>query len=429
MRKTSVPVTITGLTADGFGLTEHNNRPFYVAGAAPGETVQALITKRRRARFTGIVESVTEPSPHRIEPTESHYLSCSPFQCFTTEYQQELKKQMFQESYTGVLEIVDPIVHFPEEITGYRTKIEYSFWYTEDGLQIAFHRRGSPFQKIPIDSGCLLASPRMNELAVLIRDLLRETGIPKKDLLTLTIRESKANGTCLAHLMVSGKDISVPILKSQLPDFCSGWIISAPREHGVSNAKPQVLHQEGDDFLVETILDCTIRYPYNGFFQNHIPLFEKALRAMKSHLSGGKVVDLYCGAGTIGICIGDAAEEMFGVELDEQSVACAMENAKQNSRTNYLAQASASEKMDFSVLKNAKTVILDPPRVGLHDDVVQALIEYVPETIVYLSCNPISQARDLEQLLPNYLLTSLEAYDFYPGALHLESLAILSRKS
>lgn len=428
MRKTSVPVTITGLTADGFGLAEYNNKPFYVAGAAPGEMVQALITKRRRARYTGIVESVTEPSPHRVEPVESHYLSCSPLQCFTPELQQELKKQMYTTSFSEVVDLPDPVVHFPEEMTGYRTKIEYSFWYTEEGLQIAFHMRGSPFQKIPLESGCFLASSRMNEVAIRIRDLIRETGIPKRDLHNLIIRESKSDKTCIAHLVVSGKDISVGITKEQLPDFCTGWIVSAAPERGVSNARPEVIHQEGDDAITETILGCRIRYPYNGFFQNHIPLFEKALVSMKTYLKGPKVIDLYCGAGTIGICLGEDVEDMYGVELDPTSVTFAQENARINKRNSYHASASASENMDFSILEDANTVILDPPRVGLHTDVIEALREHKPETILYLSCNPVSQARDLVQLLPLYKLESLEGYDFYPGALHLESLAVLIRK-
>ena len=424
-----VQTTITGLSADGFGIATHNGRPLLVPGAVPGEELLVRITKRRRSKYTGVGEQVITGSPHRVEPVEDHYLSCSPFQCFHSDYQHNLKQEMLQKAFSGIVPLSDPVIHTPEERIGYRTKIEYSFWNTEDGLQLAFHERGSPFRKIPVMDGCMLASTNMNSIACVVRDLLRKHEIPKHVLSTLTIRESKSQGSCLAQLQVVSNEVKVPISLTDLPEWCAGWIVTSAPERGVSNAQPQVLVQEGEQTLTETIAGKSISYPYNGFFQNHVPLFVQVLERMRRELpTGGSLVELYSGVGTIGITLADMFSDITAVELVPESVVCARQNAEKNGISKYSVIEDASENAVAPLLENSSTVILDPPRAGLHANVIESLQQSKPPVIAYLSCNPVSQARDIALLQSHYTVRFVEGYDFYPGALHLESLAILDRK-
>lgn len=425
-----ITVTIEKLTAEGYGYVKHNDTDVFIIGALPGETVEARIIKKRKGRRWAVVEKIVIPITERIEPQEDHYLSCSPWQMFPYEKQIELKKQMLEIAYKDVdLEL--PITQFfaAEEQIGYRTKVETNFWYEDSRLHIAFHKRGTPFVLTPLPNGCILASPKMNQAALAITELINIHAIPKTDLKSLTIRESKTKDMRIALLCVKRKDFVLPFALKDIGQL-DGLLVAFSDPLSPASLITKVLSSEGLDFLEETLSGITLKYPIDGFFQNNIPLFEKALTIMqdvvKSQASKDKVIELYSGVGTIGLALCKQTKEVIGVDIVPSSIRLAQENALYNNIVNYKAIEMPAEKMDNTLLADTDILVLDPPRTGLHSDVVNYIIENKPKTIIYLSCNPVTQARDYSLLKDHYSPTSLYGFDFYPNTMHMESLLILT---
>lgn len=422
--------TITGLTPEGMGITSYNGKPLFVIGAVPGEEVTALVTKKRKAYMQAVVQEVHSPSPYRLQTHEDHYLSCSPWQPFTYDYQLTLKEQMLTQAYTEYAEetlAVNAFYGAPEQ-QGYRNKMEFSFWNEEGYMYLAFHKRGSPFVKVPLPNGCLLGGKLTNDLAYSINLALNTAGISKQDLKVLILRESKAHRKAVALLLVTNPEREYPIQKSMFPETLDGLCIAYSSPRSPAAGIETIISTEGTLFLDEEVGGMKFRYPIDGFFQNNIALFEQAVEDMKTHITPArKMVELYSGVGTIGQLLHTMAEEVLGVEIIESAVEMATYNATQNGISNYTALHSASEKLDSALLNETDILVLDPPRAGLHPDVIQMILEKQPKQIVYLSCNPSTQAKDYALLRSMYSPTWLAGYDFYPNALHLESLLILQR--
>ncbi len=438
---------INSLTPEGKGYLFYKNKHLYVIGALPGETVRCRIVKKRKLYREAVVEEVLSPSPYRLPsadsvPVEDHYLSCSPWQPISYDHQIHLKHQMLLHAYAEAGINLDQtetpqasvVVHgAPEqEQTGYRTKLEFSFWNEEGQMYIAFHTRGSPFIKTALPHGCILGSDAMNNAALAIVERLNELKIEKNDLKVLIIRESKTTGMVTALLLTKRQDLVIPLslesLQQVIPQLKGLMIASSPPLSPAAIIET-VLHEEGDMELEEVIEGLRIRYPYDGFFQNHIPQFSRALQRIQEYTPpSDKIVELYSGAGTIGLNLHSKAKELVGVEIVPSAVRYARINAAQNKISNYTIIEAPSEQMPQDTLADTDVLIIDPPRSGMHGDVIEMILTHTPKRILYLSCNPVTQARDIALLLEQYSLSLLEGYDFYPHALHLESLAVLDRK-
>lgn len=305
--------------------------------------------------------------------------------------------------------------------------MEFSFW-NDNGLHLAFHKRGSPFVNDPLPSGCILGSKKVNEVGLAICKAVEQAGIEKKNLKTLTLRESKSSGDIIGLLLVTIEQIDIPFSLKDIPGL-AGIVIAYSSPLSPASRIDTLLYQEGQDYLDETISGLTIRYPLDGFFQNNLELFEKALIDIKDVVkSCTTLVELYSGVGTIGLALHSQAKEIKGIEVVPSSVTFASENASRNNINNYSAEQMPAEKIDASLLVNADVLILDPPRSGLHQDVVKYIIEALPKKVVYLSCNPSTQARDYTLLKDYYSPTLLNGYDFYPNTMHMESLLVLQKK-
>lgn len=419
---------ITDISPEGMGISTHNGKQLFVIGGVPGEELTVLQTKKRKTYIQAVVQEVHSPSPYRTQAHEDHYLSCSPLQPFSYDFQLSLKKEMLSKAYKEYAGTSLPITEFfgATETREYRNKMEFSFWNEEGSMYLAFHKRGSPFLKVALPGGCLLGGKTINDLAYSINLALNTAGISKQDLKVLMVRESKSTGKGVALLLVTNKEREYPLKKEQFPAALDGFCIAYSSPRSPAGNIEEVLYSEGNLFLDEEVCGMTIRYPLDGFFQNNIPLFETAIQQMKQHISPAKkMVELYSGVGTIGLLLHDLAEEVIGVELVPSAVEMAAHNAKVNGIANYTAIHSASEHIDGSLLDATDILVLDPPRAGLHPDVIKMVIERKPKQIIYLSCNPSTQARDYALLREHYSPTHLSGYDFYPNALHLESLLVL----
>ena len=367
------------------------------------------------------MREILEPSPQRTGQAEDHALSCSPWQGVDYGYQCQLKADMITEAMHQH-HVKTPKLAFiaaPEQF-GYRNRLDFTLAEIEGKLQLAFHQRGSWDNLVPLPHGCKLGSQRMNAAAL---NLAAQLAMLNVDLspATITVRHAPTTDELLTILTTNAKADWKTIDTTVLDNF----IVTHPLPG--SGAPGQIAYHHGAIYITERLAGVNVSYPYNSFFQTNTAAFELALtQIQKAVKPDWRIVELYSGVGAIGLPLAAAGHQVRGVEIVPDAVEFAERNARANDIATYQAEAIASERMDPSVLADADCVILDPPRAGLHPRVVTWLLETKPKSIIYLSCNPVTQARDLALLQEHYRAASLTGFDFYPGALHVESLAVLT---
>lgn len=431
-----VTVTLDKIVGGGQALsTLPDGRKLFVWGGLPGETVQVQLTKKKSNYAEGVVTDVITPSKQRVAPLDpDSYLSTSPWQIMTFEVEQHYKAALIEEAF----ELHDIVLPEPIDVYTdgteyeYRNKIEYSFWYDTDSeqLSLAFFRRGT-HGKIAIEKTSL-ASPAITAASQHILAALNEQRIEGRALKTLLIRSNRAGDVAwqlyVKDASLDWKNMLEHIIKLQEvkpPTVVCGEIIySEPRSP--ASVVTKRLAATSDSTLSDTILDVPFRYATEGFFQINLPVYEQALRDMQQWIPADKpVIDLYSGVGTIGLTIG--GENVTLVEVSEHAVREMERNIEQLGRAGAVAVLSASEQALDHIAAD-KTIIVDPPRAGLHEDVVTRLLETQPERIIYLSCNPVTQARDIARLAEVYGVRAHQGYNFFPRTPHIEHLVILNRK-
>ncbi len=399
-------------------------------GGLPGETVNIAITKKRSSYVEGYVTDVIHASPDRVEPTEpDSYLSTSPWQIMSMGAESRYKSQLIDEAFRlHHISLPNPSDIFTDEKAyGYRNKIEFSFWWDNDTNQIelAFFRRGT-HGKIAVE-GSALANPAINQAAHRLLSILRAHGTIRASQLKTVIVRCSADGTVSMQLYV--KDTLFPLFNAEE--------LTALDVHGFeliySNPKSPAsvitsrLQQWGEPSLTDTILDISFRYATEGFFQINIPLYEQALRDMKQWIPEDQpVLDLYSGVGSIGLTIGGSNITM--VESNEHAVREMNQNIDRLNRKGSAIAIHAASEAVLETITSDMTIIVDPPRAGLHQDVVTRLLEVEPARIIYLSCNPVTQGRDTELLLERYRIIENKSYNFFPRTPHIESLIVLEKQ-
>lgn len=263
------------------------------------------------------------------------------------------------------------------------------------------------------------------QLAHEIRDFLRTKKVEARQLKTLLIRCDQ-NGNCVWQLYIKDENNDF-ISADEAAQFIAqgGEVIYSDPRSPASRITKRLL-AVGDIVLSDTILGVPFHYATEGFFQINLPVYEQALRDMQAWVPADKpTVDLYSGVGTIGLTIG--GEDCTLVELNEDAVREMRRNITKLG-SNATAVLAASEKaLDY--ITGDKTIIVDPPRAGLHQDVVDRLLETAPDRIIYLSCNPVTQARDVMRLAETYGIRAHRGYNFFPRTPHIEHLVILDKKN
>lgn len=414
--------------------TLEGGRKLFVWGGLPGETVKVQMTKKKSNLAEGVVTEVVQPSDERITPRdEDSYLSTSPWQIMTFEAEQHYKAALIEEAFE-LHDIVLPDkieVYSDSKEFEYRNKIEFSWYWNkeEDTLDLAFFKRGS-HGKIPVQ-GTSLAHPSINRAAIAMRDLLRtKTDIRAYMLKTLLVRSS-ADGKVALQLYV--KDTSfVQLTGPELEGLKENgnivgfeMIFSNPKSP--ASVITERLQSWGTTNLTDSILDIPFTYAVEGFFQINLPVYEQALGDMKKWVIADKpVVDLYSGVGTIGLTIG--GDHVTMVEISEPAVREMKRNITALDREKAVKAILAPSESALEHLTGDAIIIVDPPRAGLHEDVVNKLLQTTPKRIIYLSCNPVTQARDVARLAEAYGVKSHRGYNFFPRTPHIEHLVVLDLK-
>ena len=435
MPKKSLPtvtVVLEKIVGGGQALgTLDDGHKLFVWGGLPDEEVRVQLTKKKSSYTEGFVIEVLNASPDRVHPKDPEsFLSTSPWQIMNLATEQRYKAALIEEAF----ELHDIVLPNPIEIYtdgkeyGYRNKVEFS-WYGEvdettgtETLSLAFFRRDSK-GKIPVETSALLPNGIIN-IAHAVRDLLHHKGIQARALKTLLIR-SNAKGECVWQLYI--KDDEPGILTeaeaASIPAQGGEVLFSTPKSPASVISKR--LLAVGNTTLMDEVLGTQFRYATEGFFQVNIPVYEQALRDMRTWVLPNKpTVDMYSGVGSIGLTIGGEATTL--VEINEYAVREMERNiAELGSKAKPVLAASEHA---LQYISSEATIIVDPPRAGLHEAVIDRLLSQKPERIVYLSCNPVTQARDVARLAEVYGIRAHQGYNFFPHTPHIEHLVVLDKR-
>jgi len=456
-------VTITKMVHGGQGLGElADGRKVFVWNALPGEVVRVRVIRKKRSYAEAIAEEIMSPSPDRIEPRETHYLATSPWQMMTFEAENRHKVAIVHDLFahrnsqadgTGLISgqeeqpeqkpfFLPGAMRNPETGVsyGYRNKMEYSFWGDEDGLHLALHQRGSHGKQIV--EGSALAMPAVDMAAQAVLDELRRLHIRAGDLKTLVIRCDQ-NGNAVAALFV--KPSAFPRLdfltqtKSSHPAGGPDALLSGSAFGGLlqgirvyhsnpkspASVRTQLLYEIGGCELTDTLLGREFRYDVDSFFQVNLPIYEQALTSIREHCVGDPI-DLYAGVGSIGLSV--AKKQVTLVELDPATAAMARTNLSLAQGLSLSKVVEGSSERALEHVAGDRPIIVDPPRAGLHPAVVDRCLAVLPPQIMYLSCNPATQVRDLELLAERYRIVYCEVFNFFPRTPHIETLVVLERR-
>ncbi len=437
MSKKSLPIVnvkLDKIVGGGQSLgTLEGGRKLFVWGGLPGETVEVQITKKKSNLAEGVVMEVIIPSDKRVIPRdEESYLSTSPWQIMSFEDEQHYKAALIEEAFE-LHDIVLPEtieVYSDDKQYEYRNKIEFSWYWDKekDRLDLSFFRRGT-HGKIPVN-GTSLAHPSINQAARALRDLLRTKSDLRAFMLKTVLVRCDAKGNVALQLYVKDQAFvqltgsELELLKENGNIIGFELIFSNPKSP--ASVITERLQSWGTTNLTDTILEVPFTYAVEGFFQINIPVYEQALRDMQQWVSADKpAVDLYSGVGTIGLTIG--GENVTMVEINEHAVREMKRNITALDREKAAKAILAPSESALEYITSDATIIVDPPRAGLHEDVVKKLLETKPDRIIYLSCNPVTQARDVARLAESYGVKSHRGYNFFPRTPHIEHLVVLDR--
>ena len=398
----------------GFGLaTAEDGKKMFFWNALPDEEIlDYQITKNKTSYAEGIATKIKNPSPYRVIPKDECFLSTSPWQIMNYEYELKQKSLLVQEIFREHGITIEP----PEVVTdgkdyGYRNKMEYALYYSHDDnrIHLAFHARGS-HSKIPIKTSSL-ERPEIFAAATKIVDDLNTR-----------YEEARKYQSLLLRCNQKGE--------------VSGGLFENHKPHSVFKT------------LTDTILNQEYSYSPNGFFQINLPVYELALQEIKKYINTDEVLDLYAGVGTIGLSVA-RDHKLTLVEIDKSAYMELCKNVAIEDNTergsastsagrpwrradrtrvrngNVLALMDKSENV-INHINNNQTVIMDPPRAGADQRLLAKFLEVKPPKIIYLSCNPATQARDVKILLEKYHIENIKTFNFFPHTPHIENLIVLS---
>jgi len=439
---------VDSLAYGGNGVARHDGFVVFVRRALPGDTVRARVTKVKRGYAEASVSEVVEPGAGRVPAACEHFGLCGGcrFQDYAYELQLAAKHDQVRDALVrlgGVAEPpLEPIVPARSQLA-YRNKLEYSFTHTADGLGLGFHRAGRWDEVLDLRT-CHLTTDLGNAIRATVRGWAREEGLEAYDQNTqsgylrhLVVREGRNTGQALVMLVTApgerfDPDYLIETLR-RFPEVRSiHWAVNdTPAE--VTNLPSRLLW--GEEWIEEEILGLRFRVRPNAFLQTNTEMAEELYRLAiaAAGLTGSETVyDLYCGTGTIGLALAGKALTVWGIEISEEAVACAIENAALNGVTNAAFFAGNVGQVLEELRERAgdpDVVVVDPPRAGLAGKGLRRTGALGAPRLVYVSCNPTTLAGDLKVLRDEYgyTLRRCTPVDMFPHTPHIESVSLLER--
>jgi 23S rRNA (uracil1939-C5)-methyltransferase len=434
-------LTIDRLAHGGAGVARAEGYVVFVRGAVPGDRVRARITKSKRSFGEADVVELLEASPERVEPVAPH--PGAPWQVLPYERQLSEKEDQVRDALSRLggfdqppVETIVPAV----EPLRYRNKLEYSFGEAENGeLVLGFHHPGR-FDLIDDVALDILASERVDELRDAVKAWCREEGLDAWDrrgqlglLRNLVVREGRRTGQLQARVVTSpGATFAVDGLAAASPADSFLWTRAASVGETTRGGDNEIV--KGSAYLEEELAGLRLRISPDAFFQTNTEMAERlySTAAELAGLSGReRVLDLFCGIGTIALVLALDAGEVWGIEIVEEAVADAIENARLNGVDNAKFFAGDVRLAMRPLLEQSgkpDVVVVDPPRAGLSQKVVRRVLEAEAQRIVYVSCNPTTLAPNARQMVDaGYELKTIRPVDMFPQTPHIECVALFEK--
>jgi len=456
-------VTITDIGSEGNAIAKVDEMVLFVPGMIPGDVVDVRVTKKKKRYMEGVVLDVVTPSPGRAKPACMHFGVCGGCRWQHLPYEKQLfyKAKQVTDNLTRIGHItigqVDPILG-SEKICGYRNKLEFTFserrWMTREEIgtgadvtepALGFHIPGI-FDKVLDINECLLMPEPADSIRNEVRRYALERRLPFYDfrehkgfLRNMIVRKS-STGEVMVVLVTTDafpaeRDRLLQFLTERFPEITSLYsIINTKRNDSIADLLP--VHVAGRMYITEVMDGLRFRVGPKSFYQTNSGQAVRLYGIVRefAQLTGNEnVYDLYTGTGTIACYLASQAAGVTGIEYIEEAVADARVNAAENGISNafFIAGDIKDTLTDDLFRKRGKpdVIITDPPRAGMHTDVVTAMLRSDAERIVYVSCNPATQARDIEILSAAYDVVRIAPVDMFPHTFHVENVALLVRRT
>jgi len=464
-------VLIETVAAEGNALARINGKALFVPFAVPGDVVNVQVTHKKKNYMEGYIIKMVSPSPIRQEPFCTHFGDCGGCRWQPMPYnkQLEFKQQQVIDQLTriGKLDLppIAPIMA-SEQTVRYRNKLEFTFsdsrWVPFEELRreestplppslpaLGFHVRGR-FDKVLDIETCHLQEEPSNAIRRAVRDYAIDKGLSFFDLRQQTgfLRTLMIRITLTGEVMVvvvfahdnpeAGEDDAarkalLDYLQQTFPQITSlHYIINTKRNDSLGDQ--ETIHYSGKPYIVETMEDLEFRIGPKSFYQTNSRQALRMYQKIREYadLQGDETVyDLYTGTGTIALFLARHCRRVTGVEYVPEAIEDAHENASANDIKNVRFYAGDMKDVltaDFIAAEGRpQVVVLDPPRAGVHENVLKVLLETAPEKIIYVSCNPATQARDLALLQPAYRITRVQPIDMFPHTHHVENIVVAEK--
>ena len=434
--------TVSGFTSDGLGVCRVEGCAVFVPNAVHGEEYELKIEHVGKTAAYGKIVTIITRSPARVNRACPYAKRCGgcDFWHMTYDAELEIKKQRVLDALNriGGQSLTDIPITGAQSCVSYRNKAQFPVAKGQAG----FFKKGT-HELIPIDR-CLIQPECADTAREAVLQWMRESGAKSYDEATHTgllrhifVRYGAKTGQVLVCLVCNGEDVPKKKRLIQLLQGVKGLTsvalnVNTRKGNAVLGDKTVTLW--GEDAIEDELYGLRFRISPRSFYQVNRDqaeiLYQKALAC--TGLKGKEtVLDLYCGTGTITLCLAGMAGQAIGVELIPAAIEDAKKNAARNGIENarfFCADAGQAAKQLASEGVRPDVIVVDPPRKGLSQDVIDAMLEMSPDKIVYVSCDPATLARDVKLLSTHYKLIHAEAVDLFPRCAHIETVVLLSRK-
>jgi 23S rRNA (uracil1939-C5)-methyltransferase len=454
---------VTGYAAEGRSLARHEGKVIFMENAVPGDIVTVKITKNKKDWAEARVIETTVYSSERIQPFCRHFGVCGgcQWQMLPYEKQLEYKQDQVLQSLKriGKLELpeIRPILG-SERVTRYRNKLEYTFsnrrYLLQDELadrQVSafqnaagFHARGIYDKVVDVDT-CFLQDEPTNAVRKEIKQWAAEHGVSFYDirrhegfLRNLQARICRS-GEIMINVVLGYKDEKLQNdllghILNQFPAITTLLYTINPKwNDSLNGLQPVIFHGKG--YVIENLEGFSFKIGPKSFFQTNTAQAERLYQTVRklADLRGTETIyDLYCGTGSIGIFLSNLIKKLVGIELVPEAIHDAKENAILNGvhHAQFFTGDVSDTCNDAFIETHGRPdlIITDPPRAGISDRLIAKLLEIQAEKVIYVSCNPATQARDLNLLSEKYHITAIQPVDMFPHTLHIENVVALFLK-
>ncbi len=454
-------VTIEAVAAEGKALSHVDGMVVFVDFAVPGDVVDIQVYKKKKNYMEGFIKRIVKPSPNRLEPFCEHFGVCGGCRWQPLPYamQLEAKRQQVEDQLVriGHLDVPEIRPTLPSEKTQfYRNKLEFSAsskrWLLSgekpeavtDWEGLGFHV-GKFFDKVLDIKNCWLQPEPSNAIRLFIKRFCLENGLEFYNIRenrglfrNMFVRTTEKGEVmlilCFAQDAKVKREALLDAVSAAFPQITSlYYVINEKLNDSIGDQSP-ILYK-GQEAIYEEMEGLRFKIGPKSFYQTNSRQAYRLYSVAREFaaLTGNEVVyDLYTGTGTIAQFVSRKAAKVFGIEYVPEAIEDARANADANGITNceFFAGDMKDVLDDAFVAAHGRpdVIILDPPRAGIHPDVAKVILNAEPDRMVYVSCNPASQARDLAILCEKYVITAVQPVDMFPHTMHVENVVALKRK-